>query len=113
MFASPLACSIYFVPRRTMLCERVLAEEGVFGDVKTGEYHLDLIPFDEDVLSLEMPSAFRECFLVSRFAAAAGRFVVSRDRGAHELNPCVCVCALRLHALRTATRASCFTWPSR
>jgi len=55
--------TIFFVPRRTMLCERVLSEEGVYGDVKTGEYHLDLIPFEEDVLSLEMPLSFRECFL--------------------------------------------------
>jgi hypothetical protein len=28
---------IQFVPRRTVLCERVLAEEGVFGDVRTGK----------------------------------------------------------------------------
>lgn len=29
-----------------------------------GEYHLDLIPFDEDVLSLELPNSFKECNLV-------------------------------------------------
>src|SRR4051812_31439512 len=31
LLLAPSSCSIYFVPRRTMLCERVLAEEGVFG----------------------------------------------------------------------------------
>jgi len=29
-----------------------------------GEYHLDLIPFDEDVLSLEQQNSFKECNLV-------------------------------------------------
>eukprot|EP00455_Lapot_gusevi_P054621 TRINITY_DN8788_c0_g2_i3.p1 TRINITY_DN8788_c0_g2~~TRINITY_DN8788_c0_g2_i3.p1 ORF type:complete len:576 (+),score=176.77 TRINITY_DN8788_c0_g2_i3:83-1729(+) len=54
---------IYFVPRRTMLCEKALAEHGVYGDVTTGEYHLDLIPFDEDILSMELDSSFQECFV--------------------------------------------------
>jgi hypothetical protein len=46
-----------------MLCERVLKEQGVFGDIKTGELPLELIPFDEDVLSLEMSNTFSDCFL--------------------------------------------------
>lgn len=54
---------IYFVPRKTMLCERVLAETGVLGDVQRGAYHLDLIPFEEDVLSLELNESFRDVFL--------------------------------------------------
>jgi hypothetical protein len=29
-------------------------------DVKIGEYHLDLIPFDNDILSMELPTSFRE-----------------------------------------------------
>eukprot|EP00163_Fabomonas_tropica_P032762 TRINITY_DN8359_c0_g1_i1.p1 TRINITY_DN8359_c0_g1~~TRINITY_DN8359_c0_g1_i1.p1 ORF type:complete len:600 (+),score=140.03 TRINITY_DN8359_c0_g1_i1:778-2577(+) len=55
--------SVFFVPRRTMICERVLEEKGVYGDVTLGEFDLDLIPFDEDVLSLELDTSFRECFL--------------------------------------------------
>lgn len=51
---------IYFVPRRRMMCEKVLEEEGVWSDVKIGEYHLDLIPFDNDILSMELPTSFRE-----------------------------------------------------
>jgi hypothetical protein len=107
--------SIYFVPRRTMLCERVLAEEGVFGDVKTGEFHLDLIPFEEDVLSLEMPSAFRECFLVSRQSACQSCFLCAKSRRRLALWPDLlvpCCCASR-SSRRMATPASCFTWPSR
>ncbi len=33
-------------------------------DITFGEYHLDLIPFDDDVLSLELDTAYKECFLV-------------------------------------------------
>ena len=33
-------------------------------DIDIGEYQLDLIPFDEDVLSLELNTSFRDCLLV-------------------------------------------------
>ncbi|KAJ3193080.1 hypothetical protein HK101_005437 [Irineochytrium annulatum] len=55
--------SVFFVPRRTLVCERVLEEEGVYGDVTVGEFHLDIIPLEEDFLSLELGNAFRELFL--------------------------------------------------
>eukprot|EP00457_Paulinella_chromatophora_P003917 gb/GEZN01003926.1/.p1 GENE.gb/GEZN01003926.1/~~gb/GEZN01003926.1/.p1 ORF type:complete len:658 (+),score=83.54 gb/GEZN01003926.1/:41-2014(+) len=55
--------SVQFVPRKTRLCERVLSDEGVLGDLETGEFPLDLVPFDDDVMSLEMSSCFKECFL--------------------------------------------------
>lgn len=55
---------IYFVPRRTMLCERALEERNVYGSCICNEFQLDLLPFEEDVLSLELPRSFRECFLV-------------------------------------------------
>jgi hypothetical protein len=38
----------------------VLEEEGVYGDIAFGEYPLQLIPFEEDVLSMEMEGALRE-----------------------------------------------------
>lgn len=44
--------------------EKILEEKGVYGDVRIGEYHLDMIPFDDDVLSLELEGAYREIFLV-------------------------------------------------
>lgn len=50
--------SIIFVPRRTMICERVLEDRGVYGDVKIGELHMDLVALDTDVLTLELPSCF-------------------------------------------------------
>eukprot|EP00842_Homolaphlyctis_polyrhiza_P002472 jgi/Hompol1/3225/HPOL_006412-RA len=54
--------TIYFVPRRTFVCDRILEEEGVFGDITLGEYHLDIVPLEEDLLSLEL-DAFRPLFL--------------------------------------------------
>ncbi|KAF9906448.1 hypothetical protein BX616_000721 [Lobosporangium transversale] len=55
--------SLFFVPRRTALCEKVLEDEGVFGEITKGEYHLDLIPLEDDLLSLEWDSTFRELYL--------------------------------------------------
>ena len=57
---------IYFVPRKTILCDRVLAETGVLGDVNTNmhEFRLDLIPLDQDLLSLELPSPYRDLYLM-------------------------------------------------
>mmetsp|Transcript_30543 Transcript_30543/g.58825 ORF Transcript_30543/g.58825 Transcript_30543/m.58825 type:complete len:626 (-) Transcript_30543:289-2166(-) len=52
--------SVFFVPRRTIICEKVLEEEGVYGDITFGEYPLQLIPFEEDVLSMELDGGVRE-----------------------------------------------------
>jgi hypothetical protein len=53
---------LYFVPRRTLVCDEILKKEGVFGSLSIGEYKFDLIPFDDDVLTLEWDSCFREFF---------------------------------------------------
>lgn len=50
---------VHFVPGRTIVCEKVLQEEGVYGDCTLADYPLYFIPFDYDVLSLELDSAFR------------------------------------------------------
>eukprot|EP00696_Hemimastix_kukwesjijk_P015922 gnl/Hemi2/419_TR141_c0_g2_i1.p2 gnl/Hemi2/419_TR141_c0_g2~~gnl/Hemi2/419_TR141_c0_g2_i1.p2 ORF type:complete len:283 (+),score=88.25 gnl/Hemi2/419_TR141_c0_g2_i1:147-995(+) len=55
--------SVFFVPRKTMICERILEEEGVYGDITIGELKMDLVPCDDDLISLELDSAFRECYL--------------------------------------------------
>ncbi|KAG2183749.1 hypothetical protein INT43_006760 [Umbelopsis isabellina] len=46
--------SLFFVPQRTMLCERVLEEEGVLGDITLGEYAMEWIPFEDDLISMEL-----------------------------------------------------------
>ena len=54
---------IFFVPRRSMVCERVLQEEGVYRLVTVREFGAQLIPLEDDVLSLEQP-CFKELFLL-------------------------------------------------
>ena len=51
--------AVYFLPRRTIVCEKVFQEEGISANVTFGEFPLDFIPFDYDVLSLELDSAFK------------------------------------------------------
>lgn len=55
--------SLFFVPRRTLVCERLLEEEGVYADVVIAEFRMDLVPLEEDLWSLEMPEAFRDLYL--------------------------------------------------
>ncbi|RUP50376.1 vacuolar protein sorting 33-like protein A [Jimgerdemannia flammicorona] len=56
--------SIYFVPRRTMVCERVLEDEGVLGDITIGDYAMDWIPFEDDLISMELDTGtWKELYL--------------------------------------------------
>lgn len=55
--------SVFFVPRRTIACERALEAAGVYGDLALGELAFDLVPYDADLLSLELDEAFRDCVL--------------------------------------------------
>jgi len=55
---------LFFVPRRTMICERFLETAGVYGNIEYEEYELDWIPIDDDTLTLQLDSSFRECFLL-------------------------------------------------
>ncbi|KAM6193366.1 vacuolar protein sorting-associated protein 33A isoform 2-T2 [Sarcoramphus papa] len=51
---------ILFVPRRSLLCEQWLKEQGVLGSfIHREQYSLDLIPVDGDLLSMESESAFK------------------------------------------------------
>ncbi|XP_078083205.1 vacuolar protein sorting-associated protein 33A [Mustelus asterias] len=55
---------ILFLPRRSLLCEQRLKEQGLLVHIThIEEYSLDLIPFDSDLMSMEAESAFRECYL--------------------------------------------------
>jgi hypothetical protein len=42
-----------------------LTKIGVYGEITFAEYRLDLIPFDDDLLSLELETSYRDCFLVT------------------------------------------------
>eukprot|EP01100_Stratorugosa_tubuloviscum_P000789 TRINITY_DN117_c1_g1_i1.p1 TRINITY_DN117_c1_g1~~TRINITY_DN117_c1_g1_i1.p1 ORF type:complete len:692 (-),score=224.73 TRINITY_DN117_c1_g1_i1:125-2155(-) len=62
-----------FVPRRTIICERVLEEEGFkiasssnpLGgrNILVDDCPIDITAFDDDVLSLELELGFKECYL--------------------------------------------------
>ncbi|KAA8578854.1 hypothetical protein FQN60_005322, partial [Etheostoma spectabile] len=57
---SPRDFHVLFVPRRSLLCEQRLKEQGVLASfINIDEYILDLIPYDGDLLSMEYESAFR------------------------------------------------------
>lgn len=51
---------IYFVPRRTVACEKVLEEKKVHDMIIIGEYPLYIVPLDEDVLSFELDYALKD-----------------------------------------------------
>ncbi|XP_030489286.1 vacuolar protein-sorting-associated protein 33 homolog isoform X1 [Cannabis sativa] len=52
---------VYFVPRRSVGCEKILEEEKVHHLLTIGEYPLYTLPLDEDVLSFELDLAYKEC----------------------------------------------------
>ncbi|XP_014915744.1 vacuolar protein sorting-associated protein 33B [Poecilia latipinna] len=54
---------IIFTPQKFYVCEAVLEEQGVFGDVTIDEWAFYLLPLDEDIISLELPEFFRDNFL--------------------------------------------------
>lgn len=54
---------IFFTPRQTLVCERALKDTGVYGNCVIGEFHLNLVPLDSDVMSMELPLSFKNCNL--------------------------------------------------
>ena len=50
---------VMFVPRKSFVCDKILEEEGVYGHVILEDLKLDLIPFDEDIISMEVPLFFK------------------------------------------------------
>ncbi|KAL7424845.1 Vacuolar protein-sorting-associated protein 33 [Cryptotrichosporon argae] len=61
--AGPHIYTILLVPRATELCRKALEDEGVAGEVNIAEFKLELIPVEEDVLSLEMDNVARDIYL--------------------------------------------------
>jgi vacuolar protein sorting-associated protein 33A len=56
---------IFWVPRRTLVSNKILEEAGVIGDVNVSEFPLYFLPLDQDLLSLELEDSFSDLFLVS------------------------------------------------
>ena len=61
------AVFIYFVPKKTLMAEHVLETEYKLPSLVThlycGEFDLDLVPLDDDVMSMEIGSSFKDLFL--------------------------------------------------
>ncbi|KAL9254160.1 Vacuolar protein-sorting-associated protein 33-like protein [Drosera capensis] len=51
---------VYFVPRRSVACEKILDEEKVHHLLTIGEFPLYMVPLDEDILSFELDDAYKE-----------------------------------------------------
>ncbi|KAI5707103.1 vacuolar protein sorting-associated protein 33A isoform X1 [Diaphorina citri] len=55
---------LFFVPRKSLLCEQRLQENGVLGNFNIIEaFTCNLFPFDNDLVSMEMELAYREYHL--------------------------------------------------
>ncbi|GBP27008.1 Vacuolar protein sorting-associated protein 33A [Eumeta japonica] len=54
---------LFFVPRKSELCEKHLANRGVLLNINIQEFHCDIFPFESDVMSLELQNDFREYYL--------------------------------------------------
>ncbi|XP_067014776.2 vacuolar protein sorting-associated protein 33A [Anabrus simplex] len=61
---SPKEFHLFFMPRKSLLCEKRLKNRGVYGNFAgIEEFTCDLFPFDSDLLSMELDSAFKEYYL--------------------------------------------------
>ncbi|RYP65258.1 hypothetical protein DL769_006370 [Monosporascus sp. CRB-8-3] len=54
---------IFWVPRRTLVSDKLLEEAGVLGDVNIAELPLYFFPLERDVLSLELEDSFRDLYM--------------------------------------------------
>jgi len=55
--------TIAWVPRRTVLSNKILEDEAVLGDVNIQELQIFFLPLEEDLLSLELQYGFTELYL--------------------------------------------------
>lgn len=55
--------SIFWVPRRTLVSEKILEEAGVLGDTSIAELPLYFLPLEKDILSLELEDSFGDLYL--------------------------------------------------
>ncbi|KAK5663360.1 hypothetical protein OQA88_3788 [Cercophora sp. LCS_1] len=60
---SPHEFHVFWVPRRTLLSDKVLEEAGVLGDTNVAELPLYFFPLERDLLSLELDDSFRDLYL--------------------------------------------------
>lgn len=55
---------LYFLPKRSLLCENQLKTKGVFGNFQViDEFKCHLFPLDSDLLSMEYSEAYKELYI--------------------------------------------------
>ncbi|KAL0756084.1 hypothetical protein Bca101_093752 [Brassica carinata] len=54
---------VYFVPRRSVACEKILEQEKVHNLVTVKEFPLYMVPLDEDVISFELELSEKDCLV--------------------------------------------------
>mmetsp|Transcript_711 Transcript_711/g.1671 ORF Transcript_711/g.1671 Transcript_711/m.1671 type:complete len:171 (+) Transcript_711:67-579(+) len=57
---------VCMVPQRTIMCEKILEEEGVHGNITVADFNLDLVPLNNDVMSMETADSLREVGFCSK-----------------------------------------------
>lgn len=55
--------TIAWVPRRTLVSNKILEDEGVLGDVNVQELPIFFLPLENDLLSLELDDSFQDLYL--------------------------------------------------
>lgn len=55
--------SIFWIPRRTLVSDKILEEAGVLGDTSILEFPLYFVPLEKDLLSLELEDGFGDLYL--------------------------------------------------
>lgn len=51
---------LFFVPKKSLLCMERLKHKGVFGSINLiDEFRCQLFPIDSDVISMEIPEAYK------------------------------------------------------
>ncbi|KAL8734158.1 MAG: hypothetical protein Q9166_001643 [cf. Caloplaca sp. 2 TL-2023] len=55
--------SVILVPRRTLVCNKILEEAGILGDISVEALPLHFVPLDQDVLTLAYDDPFGDLYL--------------------------------------------------
>ena len=99
--------SIFLVPRRTLVCNRILEDGGVLGDVSVEEFPLFFVPLEQDVLSLELEDSFGDLYLVCSSCLSFDQYCANMYREkilhAHSLRPeHSCSCSKNMASFRAS-----------
>jgi hypothetical protein len=57
--------SVFWVPRRSYVCDYILESEGVIGEITSSEFPLYFLSLENDLISLQLESSFEDIYLVS------------------------------------------------